>query len=273
MKHKTQVFITPYGDHFRTRLTHTLEVSQIARTIARALRLNEDLTEAVSLGHDLGHTPFGHCGENALNRLCQNGFSHTKQSLRIVEVLEKEGRGLNLTREVRDGILNHSGSGNPKSLEGRVVQLADRIAYLNHDIDDAVRGGVLSGSDIPNDISLMLGRTHRERINTLIRDVIEMSRGQNDIAMSEAISGSMEALRDFMFERIYKSDRALREEEKATFIIETLFVNYLESPPDSDLGGFVDTETAVCDYIAGMSDHFAIEKFKERSIPVSWQLI
>lgn len=204
LKHKTQVFIQPEGDHYRTRLTHTLEVSQIARSIAKALRLNEDLTEAIALGHDLGHTPYGHAGERALNKICSFGFSHVEQSIRVVEVLEKNGRGLNLSKEVRDGILNHRSSGHPKTLEAQAVRLADKIAYLNHDVDDSIRGGIITEEDLPEEFRLVLGRSVKERIDTLIRSVIFSSIGKDSLRMEPAVGEAMQGLRKWMFSHVYK---------------------------------------------------------------------
>ena len=210
LKHKTQVFLSPKGDHYRTRLTHTLEVSQNARTIAKALRLNEDLVEAIALGHDLGHTPFGHAGERILNELCDEGYRHNEQSVRIVEKLEKDGKGLNLTWEVRDGILNHQTSMMPHTLEGKIVRLSDKIAYINHDIDDAIRAKVMSEEDIPLEIRKVLGMTTKERLNTLIHNIIMNSMGKNDIVMSEEIGGAMRDLRKFMFQKVYTNPRRKR---------------------------------------------------------------
>ena len=222
LKHKTQVFLAPAGDHYRTRLTHTLEVSQIARTIAKALRLNEELTEAIALGHDLGHTPFGHAGEAALNKVCQEGFSHFEQSIRVVELLEKKGQGLNLTWEVRDGIINHRTSGNPATLEGKIVRLSDKIAYINHDIDDAIRGKILREEDIPDTYTNVLGHSKQERLNTMIYDIVNHSRYQPDILMSEEISQAMKDLRQFMFERVYSNPLAKGEEYKAKRMLASL---------------------------------------------------
>lgn len=277
LKHKTQVFITPDGDHYRTRLTHTLEVSQIARTIARALRLNEDLTEAIALAHDLGHTPFGHRGESALDELFFEGFSHNKHSLRVIELLEKEGKGLNLTWEVRDGVLYHSGEGRAATLEGRIIKYADRIAYLNHDIDDAVRGGVLKIEQIPKDILEALGFSHKNRINTLITDIIKESMSKDEISMSPFLEEQMMKLREFMFAVVYKSERALAQEEKAKFLIECLYRYFVKKPValPKEFSCRIEEdgcERVVCDYIAGMTDYYAIEKFKEISIPTSWQI-
>ena len=278
LKHKTQVFISPEGDHYRTRLTHTLEVSQIARTIARALHLNEDLTEAIALGHDLGHTPFGHAGENALDRLCSTGFEHCSQSLRVVERLEKEGQGLNLTWEVRDGILNHRTKGNPSTLEGKVVQLSDKIAYINHDIDDAIRAGVLDKNAIPMDIVEVIGATSSERINTMIRDTIKNSVDINDIKMSDQMKKSMGQLRSFMFNRVYTDGRATHEGKKVDGMINDLFKYYMENPFETEKE-FVElikegenVETVVCDYIACMTDRYAISVYTRLFIPTSWNI-
>ena len=269
LKHKTQVFLSPEGDHYRTRLTHTLEVSQIARTIARALRLNEDLTEAIALGHDLGHTPFGHKGEMILDRICPNGFKHNEQSLRVVDVLERSG-GLNLTWEVRDGILCHTGKRQASTPEGRIVALADKIAYINHDIDDAVRGGVLSTEDIPKEHTEVLGETKSARINTMIWAVINASTGTPDIKMTDDIYKSMMDLRRFMFERVYTASKAKKEEWKAEGIIEGLYKRYTENPDmipqifkDADDNVFIQAK----DYIAGMSDRYAVACF----VPPFWQ--
>ena len=230
LKHKTQVFISPEGDHYRTRLTHTLEVAQIARTIARALRLNEDLTEAISLGHDLGHTPFGHTGERLLDRVLSRGFRHNVHSLRVVEVLEG-GSGLNLTWEVRDGILNHTKSGKPATLEGQILSISDRIAYINHDIDDAIRAKIISNHDLPRNCTEILGNSHTERIDTMVKDVIYNSQGKDRISMSPSVGQATERLRDFMFERVYIDSFAKTEEEKAMNVLEQLF-NYFMKHPD-----------------------------------------
>lgn len=276
LKHKTQVFISPEGDHYRTRLTHTLEVSQIARTIARALDLNEDLTEAIALGHDLGHTPFGHNGEAILNKLCPYGFEHNKQSLRVVERLEKDGRGLNLTWEVRDGILNHRTSGKPGTMEGKVVQLSDKIAYINHDIDDAIRAGVLKNDDIPGYIRDIVGNTSSSRINTLITDTIENSMGINDIVMSAGMKGVLNVLRDFMFERVYMDKRAEREFSKIDNLLSSLYRYHKEHPEDMSeefinlINDGEDLDRVVCDYIAGMTDRYAANLFKLHFMPSSW---
>ena len=214
LKHKTQVFLAPAGDHYRTRLTHTLEVAQIARTIAKALRMNEDLTEAIALGHDLGHTPFGHAGESALNSVCEDGFSHFEQSLRVVEVLEKKGEGLNLTKEVRDGIVNHRTSGQPSTMEGKIVRLSDKIAYINHDIDDAIRGKILTEEEIPECYSKVLGHSKKERLNTMIYDIVHQSYDKPDIIMSDDIREAMSGLREFMFKNVY-SNPVAKEKKKA----------------------------------------------------------
>lgn len=277
LKHKTQVFLTPRGDHYRTRLTHTLEVSQNARTIAKALRLNEDLVEAIALGHDLGHTPFGHAGERTLNRLCSQGFAHYEQSIRLVEKLEKGGKGLNLTWEVRDGIRNHRTSGNPSTLEGKIVRLSDKIAYINHDIDDAIRGGILEEEDIPREYREILGFTTRERLNTLIHDIVEHSIGQPDIRMSREVEAAMQNLRKFMFESVYTNPTAKGEEVKAQNLLEGLFSYYMEHPQTMSeefqemlASGRDSKEIVVCDYISGMTDQYAIYKFEEFYVPKSW---
>ena len=361
LKHKTQVFLAPEGDHYRTRLTHTLEVSQIARSIARALRLNEDLTEAIALGHDLGHTPFGHAGERTLNRLCPEGFSHCRQSIRTVEFLEKDGRGLNLTREVRDGILNHRTEGMPYTLEGKVVRLSDKIAYINHDIDDAIRARIFSENDVPHEYSDILGNSTKTRLNTLINDIVANSYGRDDILMSDDIEHAMKSLRQFMFDNLYSNPQAkayinhdiddairarifsendvpheysdilgnstktrlntlindivansygrddilmsddiehamksLRQfmfdnlysnpqakaEEVKVYKLITELYNYYVSNPDKLPGNYIrfieeynqSKERVVCDYIAGMSDHYAIARFEEIYVPRSWKV-
>ena len=228
LKHKTQVFLAPMGDHYRTRLTHTLEVSQIARTIAKSLDLNEDLTEAIALGHDLGHTPFGHAGERTLNKLCSKGFRHYEQSIRVVEVLENNGRGLNLTKEVRDGIINHRTSGNPSTLEGKVVRLSDKIAYINHDIDDAIRGKIICEKDIPKEYTDVLGNTTKKRLDTLVKDIVRNSYGVNDILMSGEVQKAMMDLRQYMFTSVYTNPLAKSEESKAYEMITLLFEYYLK---------------------------------------------
>lgn len=278
MKHKTQVFLDPKGDHYRTRLTHTLEVSQIARSIARALRLNEDLTEAIALGHDLGHTPFGHAGERALNEVCQEGFAHYKQSIRVVEFLEKDGKGLNLTKEVRDGILNHRTSGSPSTLEGKIVRLSDKIAYINHDIDDAIRAGIFTEDYIPKELSDVLGSTTKARLNTMITDIIRQSEDKPDILMSFPVEQAMKKLRIFMFERLYKNPLAKSEESKARKMLIELYEYYLDNLsllPESYLNIMESRkekpERIVCDYIAGMSDSYCVSKFSEIFVPISWK--
>lgn len=278
LKHKTQVFLAPEGDHYRTRLTHTLEVSQIARSISRALMLNEDLTEAAALGHDLGHTPFGHAGERALNEVCSFGFAHYEQSVRIVEKLEKDGRGLNLTKEVRDGILNHRTSGHPSTLEGKVVRLSDKIAYINHDIDDAIRAGILREEHIPQKYRNILGENTKTRLNTLIHDIVCNSQGKDDIIMSDRIGNAMQELRAFMFESVYTNPLAKGQEKKAEDMIKELYNYYLvhqEALPDEytyyihELGEA--PERVVCDYIAGMSDQYSVMKFEELFVPTFWK--
>ena len=277
LKHKTQVFLQPLGDHYRTRMTHTLEVSRIARTIARALALNEDLTEAIALGHDLGHTPFGHAGERLLNELMPGGFAHYQQSLRVVDRLEKDGAGLNLTWEVRNGIVCHTRGQQAATLEGQVVRLADQIAYINHDIDDAMRAGILTNDDIPREISDVLGETHRERINTLVTDMIFHSRGTGELGMTPEIEQTMQALRQFMFERVYKNPVAKGEESKARRILQELYTYYIAHPealpqdfqPQLTFEGL---PRVVCDYIAGMTDKYAMYKYDELFIPTGWQV-
>ena len=278
LKHKTQVFLAPEGDHYRTRLTHTLEVAQIARSIARALNLNEDLTEAIALGHDLGHTPFGHAGERTLNSLCPMGFAHYKQSIRVVEFLEKDGQGLNLTWEVRDGILNHRTSGNPSTLEGKAVRLSDKIAYINHDIDDGIRAGILKESDIPSEYTDVLGNSTKERLNTMISDIIMNSIGKNDLVMSEPVRKAMTELRKFMFESLYLNPTAKSEEAKADKLITELYGYYVANTdklPDTYKRFITEfderPEQVVCDYIAGMSDQYSISKFQEIFVPKAWK--
>lgn len=273
LKHKTQVFIAPEGDHYRTRLTHTLEVSQVARTIARALRLNEDLTEAIALGHDLGHTPFGHAGEEVLQEVHPGGFRHNEQSLRVVDVLEGDG-GLNLTFEVRDGILNHTGPNSPSTLEGQVVRLADRIAYVNHDVDDAIRGGVLKFEDIPPEILAVLGRSHSGRINSMVTDVVNYSFGKDFVAMSPEYREAMESLRNFLFERVYVGSMAKKEEAKAKHIVKELYHYYLAHPEDVPVAIALlsaETNQAVCDYVAGMTDRYATDRFLRLFVPDPWR--
>lgn len=307
LKDKTQVFLSPEGDHYRTRLTHTLEVAQNARTIARALRINEDLTEAIALGHDLGHTPFGHAGERALSAALwdlleiqltdadlqgtemyrkqlfnSNGspqilFHHNEQSIRVVEKLEKKGKGLNLTWEVRDGILNHRSAGQPATLEGKVVRIADKIAYINHDIDDAIRAGIIAEADLPEECTRILGHTTRDRINSMIHDIVIHSEGRADICMSEQTEQAMRGLRTFMFQHVYFNPIAKGEEVRAESMIRQLFEYYFANPeelPDEYrhmIGGHEKTEIVVCDYIAGMTDNFAVHTFGDLFVPKAWR--
>jgi dGTPase len=267
LKHKTQVFVAPIGDHFRVRLTHTLEVAQVARTIARALRVNEDLAEAVALGHDLGHTPFGHIGEDVLTECLGRRFKHAEQSLRVVDILEYSGRGLNLTWEVRDGIVNHSWSQpQPATLEAQIVRFADRIAYLNHDLDDAVRAGLIGWDDVPEDVSNALGRSHAERINTLVMGVIEESAAKPEVRMAEDALGAMHALRRFLFERVYLAPQTQDERDRAAEAIKTLFEHYSANPealPSEFQGLPGDVPIRVADYVAGMTDGYALRKRQE----------
>ncbi len=279
LKGKTQVFLAPEGDHYRTRLTHTLEVSQNARTVAKALRLNEDLTEAIALGHDLGHTPFGHAGERELNRICSDGFHHQRQSVRVVEKVEKNGAGLNLTKEVRNGILNHSTAGSPATLEGKIVQICDKIAYVNSDIDDAVRGRVIREEDLPAECVSVLGNSLRERLNTLIHDIVIHSMGKDDIIMSEETSEALRKLRQYMFENVYINSAAKAQEGKAERMIRQLFEYYMEHveqlPEEYTRMVWEKGETVervVCDYIAGMTDHFAVTTFQNLMVPSTWQV-
>lgn len=276
LKDKTQVFLTPEGDHYRTRLTHTLEVSQNARTIAKALRLNEELVEAIALGHDLGHTPFGHAGERALDNVCYLGFAHNEQSVRTVELLEKGGQGLNLTVEVRDGILNHQTRGNPATLEGHVVRYSDKIAYIHHDMDDAIRGGILKEMDVPKEIGEVIGRDSAEWIDHFIHDIVSNSYGKNCIVMSEPVEEAMRKLRQFMFENVYTNPRAKSEEGKAIMLVETLYDYFCKNKdrlPEEmllllDRGEPL--ERVVCDHISAMTDRYAIATFEEIYVPASW---
>ncbi len=278
LMHKTQVFLQPEGDHYRTRMTHTLEVARIARTITRALRLNEDLSEAIAFGHDLGHTPFGHAGEVALTEVMGTPFRHNEQSLRVVDILEKDGAGLNLTYEVRMGILGHSRSSRlPETLEGQIVRISDQIAYINHDIDDAMRAGILTDGDIPREIADVLGESHRDRINTLVTNMIFHTLSSGELGMDSEVSQAMEALRAFMFEHVYKNPVAKGEESKARRILQELFEYYLKHPdalpedfqPQITFEGMART---VCDYIAGMTDKYAMYKYSELFIPTAWQV-
>lgn len=276
LKDKTQVFLSPEGDHYRTRLTHTLEVSQNARTIAKALRLNEDLVEAIALGHDLGHTPFGHAGERALNRVCELGFEHNRQSVRTVDLLERDGMGLNLTAEVRDGILNHQTKGKPGTLEGQIVRFSDKIAYMHHDCDDAIRGGLLTEDDIPKEITEVIGDTTGKRLDHFIHDIVTASYGKDTIAMSEPVAEAMKKLRQFMFEHVYVNPQAKSEEKKAEGLMETLYTYYLKNthlmPRDFQrlLYDGEPRERVVCDYVGAMTDRFAIAKYEEIYIPRCW---
>jgi len=275
LKHKTQVFIAPEGDHYRARLTHTLEVSQLARTAARALGLNEDLTEAIALGHDLGHTPFGHAGEEVLSKLVPGGFKHNEQSLRVVDYLEGES-GLNLTWEVREGILKHTGIDYPETLEGQLVKICDRIAYINHDIDDALRAGILQAKQLPKDEIRLLGNTGSQRLNTMVRDLIENSWDKPFITMSPVLSGATEKLREFLFANVYIGSAAKKEEQKAMFIIKHLYQFWKEEPerlpqdikPLSENNGL---ERIICDYIAGMTDRYIISLYQKLFIPNPWK--
>lgn len=277
LKDKTQVFITPDGDHYRTRMTHTLEVSQNARTIAKALRLNEDLTEAIALGHDLGHTPFGHAGERVLAKLCPEGFDHAEQSVRLVDVLEKDGQGLNLTWEVRDGFLNHQTSGHPATLEGQIVRYSDKIAYFHHDMDDAIRGGILTNEDVPEEIASVIGHTLEERLDTFTHDIIITSYDQPIIAMSPPVQKAFDDFRQFMFENVYTNPKAKGEEKKAMGVVEALYKHYIKNIdllPDylkhrMDLGD--SKERVVCDYISSMTDRYAIRQYEDIYVPKSWQ--
>lgn len=275
LKHKTQVFLSPEGDHYRTRLTHTLEVSQIARTIARALRLNEDLTEAVALAHDLGHTPFGHAGERALNALLPNGFRHYEQSVRVVDRLEKDGRGLNLTYEVKNGILCHTCGLEAETAEGRIIRWADKIAYMNHDIDDAIRAGVLCEADIPAGITSVLGDSKTKRITALIRSVVENSR-EGEIGMDGRTFRAYEELSEFMYASVYLNEYAKKEEKKVPHIIQSLYRHFKN--PDhlpeymKRIALEEGCETAACDYVAGMTDHYAVACYKDLFIPKAWNL-
>ena len=272
LKFKTQVFLAPKGDHYRTRLTHTLEVSQVARTLARALRLNEDLTEAIALGHDLGHTPFGHIGEKTLDRLVPGGFKHNEQSLRMVDLLEKDGKGLNLTWEVRDGILNHSGENEPATLEGWCVRRADRVAYINHDIDDAIRGGILKPFELPRSCLTVLGDTHSKRINTMILDIIQTSAGQPFVRMSDEVSQASDDLRTFLFANVYNDAWRAQEEKRCDFVLEALYNHYCQNPtamPDEyvQIAYREGIGRGVCDFLACMTDRYAIDDFTALFVP------
>ena len=275
--HKTQVFLQPEGDHYRTRMTHTLEVSRIASTITRALGLNEDLAEAVAMGHDLGHTPFGHAGEVALTKCLGRPFRHNEQSLRVVDVLEKDGQGLNLTWEVRNGILCHTGDPWPETLEGQIVRRSDQIAYVNHDIDDAIRAGILTNDDIPDEITDILGHDHSTRINTLVTDIIRVSREAGAVCLSPYVEKALKDLRSFMFEHVYRNPVAKGEESKAKDMLSRMFEYYITHPealpedfhPQLSFEGL---ERTVSDYIAGMTDNYAVDKFTEIFIPTGWHV-
>ena len=277
LMHKTQVFLQPEGDHYRTRMTHTLEVSRIASTITRALGLNEDLAEAIAMGHDLGPTPFGHAGEVALSKCLGRPFCHNEQSLRVVDVLEKDGEGLNLSWEVRNGILCHTGDAWPETLEGQIVRRSDQIAYVNHDIDDAIRAGILTNDDIPLEITDVLGHDHSTRINTLVTDIIRVSREAGAICLSADVEKALKDLRSFMFERVYRNPIAKGEESKAKDMLCRMFDYYIAHPeaipedfqPQLSFEGI---ERTVCDYIAGMTDNYAVDKFTEIFIPMGWNV-
>lgn len=277
LMHKTQVFLRPEGDHYRTRMTHTLEVTRISRTMTRALGLNEDLSEAIAMGHDLGHTPFGHAGESALSACLGMPFRHNEQSLRVVDVLERDGRGLNLTHEVRHGILGHTGPRLPETLEGQLVRRADQIAYVNHDIDDAIRAGILTNEDIPQSIARVLGTTHSQRLDTLICDVIRTSLEAGAICLTPEVEKALQDLRSFMFERVYFNPIAKAEETKAKAMLAQLFEYYYSHPdalpedfqPQLSFDGM---ERTVCDYIAGMTDNYAIQKYTEIFVPAGWHV-
>ena len=277
LMHKTQVFLQPEGDHYRTRMTHTLEVSRIASTITRALGLNEDLAEAIAMGHDLGHTPFGHAGEGALSKCLGKPFRHNEQSLRVVDYLEKNGLGLNLSYEVRNGILCHTGDPWPETLEGMIVRRCDQIAYVNHDIDDAIRAGILTNEDIPKEISVLLGHNHSTRINSLVCDMIRTSREAGTVMLSPSMEKALKDLRSFMFERVYRNPVAKGEESKAQDMLQMLFEYYIKHPevlpedfhPQLSFDGM---ERTVCDYIAGMTDNYAVDKYTEIFIPMGWNV-
>lgn len=277
LMHKTQVFLRPEGDHYRTRMTHTLEVTRIARTMTRALGLNEDLAEAIAMGHDLGHTPFGHAGEAALTDCLGKPFRHNEQSLRVVDYLEKDGAGLNLSNEVRMGILGHTGEYVPETLEGQVVRRSDQIAYVNHDIDDAIRAGILCEEDLPKDIVAILGDSHKARINTLVCDLIATSREAGTICLTPTVDTALKDLRSFMFDHVYRNPVAKGEESKAKIMLQRMFEYYITHPdalpedfqPQLSFDGM---ERTVCDYIAGMTDNYAVNKFTEIFVPAGWNI-
>lgn len=278
LKFKTQVFLSPEGDHYRTRLTHTLEVSQVARTLARCLQLNEDLTEAIALGHDLGHTPFGHIGERSLDELMPEGFRHNEQSLRMVDLLERDGNGLNLTWEVRDGILCHSGKQHPATLEGQCVRRADRIAYLNHDLDDALRAGILQPFELPADCLKVLGKTHSERINTMILDIVDNSAGKPELSMSPLVQSAMDGLREFMFEKVYRDRWRATEENRCDHIMKELWAYYIAHPGEMPeeflmIGYQAGSERSVCDFLSCMTDRYAVRLYQQLFIPASFPAI
>jgi dGTPase len=277
LKNKTQVFFSPEGDHYRTRLTHTLNVSQVARGIARALSLNEDLTEAIALGHDLGHTPFGHSGERILDKLSPKGFKHNEQSGRVVDFLENDGAGLNLTREVVDGIINHKKNSNPKTLEGKAVSLADRIAYINHDIDDAIKGGFITIDDLPKEEVELLGKTSRERINTMLMSICVESDGKNKVEMQKHVAQATDNLRTYLFNNVYNDKTFRNEETRADRMLTALYEYYMKMPerlPEfyKNRLEFEEIDTVLCDYISGMSDIYAVKTFSEIFIPQNWKL-
>ena len=277
LMHKTQVFLQPEGDHYRTRMTHTLEVARIASTITRALGLNEDLAEAIAMGHDLGHTPFGHAGEVALSKCLGKPFRHNEQSLRVVDILEKDGMGLNLTHEVRDGILCHTGDPWPFTLEGQIVRRSDQIAYVNHDIDDAIRAGILTNDDIPREITGLLGHDHRTRINTLVTDAIRTSREAGQVMLSPDVEKALKDLRSFMFENVYRNPVAKGEESKAKDMLQRMFEYYVCHPEALPVDfqpqlSFDGMERTVCDYIAGMTDNYAVDKYTQIFIPTGWNV-
>ena len=271
LKHKTQVFISPEGDHYRTRLTHTLEVSAIGRTVARAMGLNEDLVEAITMGHDLGHAPFGHAGEHALDDLLREEhgrrFHHNEQSVRVVEVLERDGRGLNLTREVRDGIRHHTGSGRPMTLEGQIVRLVDRIAYVNHDIDDAIRARIIAPSDLPAQEIAVLGGTTSERITRLVTDIVDTSADGEVIEQSDEVGEAFRSLRKYMFDEVYLASPAADEAERARYVVQGLVRAYIADPDLMPPGGDPDPVTRVTDFVSGMTDRYALRVHRELFVP------
>lgn len=278
LKDKTQVFLSPQGDHYRTRLTHTLEVSQIARTIGNALRLNTDLIEAIALGHDLGHTPFGHMGEEVLNRECPLGFQHNEQSVRVVDLLEREGAGLNLTEEVREGILNHRTGSKPKTLEAQAVRISDKLAYIHHDMDDAIRAGIFSEEKVPDTIRKLLGETCKARLNSLVIDIVNKSQDKPNLCQSEEFEAAYTELRKIMFNQVYLGGMAAKENPKVDRMLAILYNYYMEHPEgmSGEYKALIlrgeKQERVVCDYISGMTDQYAIHKFDELFIPESWEI-